>query len=111
VPHPQPLAAGEQARGVEVTADGRVAVIGLSDGWIRLWRPDDTLNPVGAYHESGGEIWGASFTRDARQIVVGTRDGVLMTLPACPLCGSDAELADEADRLIVRARGFGLTDR
>lgn len=111
IPHPQPLAAGEQARAVDMTVDGRVAVIGLSDGWIRLWRPDDTLNPVGAYHESGGEIWGASFTRDGRQIVVGTRDGLLMALPGCPLCGSDADLADEADRLIVRARGFGLTDR
>jgi hypothetical protein len=108
--NPQPQNTGEQARSVDVTTDGTLAVIGMSDGRIRMWRPDDTLDPVGAYRETGGEVWGATFTRDGSQVVAASRDGMLFVVPACTWCGSNRSLADDAERILARARGFGLTD-
>jgi hypothetical protein len=42
-------------------------------------------------------------------VVFGSRDGMLLAVPSCLWCGSNAALADEAD--VILARGFGLTDR
>ncbi|MEU5931072.1 toll/interleukin-1 receptor domain-containing protein [Micromonospora sp. NPDC047187] len=107
----QPVDIGEQARAVDVTPDATMAVVGLSDGRVRLWRPDETLDPIGSFREGGGEIWGAAFTRDSTKVVVGSRDGMVIALPACRWCGTGPELADQADAVLRQARDLGLTDR
>ncbi len=108
--HQQPPGSGELVRAVAVTADGGVGVRVFSDGRVRFWRPGETLDPGGEYHQLGSEALAVTFTGDGKQVLVGTRDGVLELLPACPLCGTEAELSAKAAAVLARAHTLGLTE-
>ncbi|MEV6493475.1 hypothetical protein AB0M20_33375, partial [Actinoplanes sp. NPDC051633] len=108
--HQQPAGSGELVRAVAMTADGGVGVRVFSDGRVRFWRPGETLNPAGEYHDVGSEVLSVGFTGDGKQVLIGTRDGVLKLLPACPLCGTADELTAKATGVLARAYALGLTE-
>lgn len=103
-----PAPGGVQSRTVAVHPSGLLVAAGLSDGSIHFWQPR-TSDPSGSYHVFGGEVRAIAFASggDERLVAV-SWDGLVESLPTCPLCLSTADLNGLALDILRNAEAMGL---
>lgn len=97
-----------QARAVTFSPDGNLAAIGFGDGSVALMTVP-TGNPRWTWHEPTGAVRGLAFSADGQSLTVATRDGLVLSMAACPSCDSPTALAALAEARVQQARDWGLT--
>jgi hypothetical protein len=102
-------ATARQARAVALSPDGALAAIGFGDGSVATITVPDG-NPGWTWRELTGAVRGLTFTEDGSGLTVATRDGLVVTLPACPDCSSPQALARLAHDRVQRALDWGLVE-
>jgi WD40 repeat protein len=104
---PISVPSASQSRAVAAAPDGSVAAFGLSDGSVQILRAGDGL-PGWRWNEQYGEIRGVQFTPDSKNVIIGTRDGLITMVPTYADRMDGATLRSLAQQMLDRAKQLGL---
>jgi WD40 repeat protein len=102
-----PRRPGQQSRAASFSPDGAVAAVGYSDGTVATFTvPEQT--PGWLWPGVGGSIRALRFTRDGREVITASREGMIEATPACPLCNDRQALTQLALDRVSHAARLGL---
>ena len=85
---------------VEFSPNGRLVLTASSDGTARLWDAV-TARQLAVLVAADHQIYGAVFSRDGRQIAIAPQQEPVSVV-ACSVCGSTAELIRTARSVVTR---------
>ncbi len=98
---------GHQSRGLAISPDGVWAAIGLSDGSVQIL--EAWTGAIGwRWHEQYGEVRGIEFAADSKTLVIGTRDGLITSVPIMADRVNGLRLRTIAQEMLDRARRLDL---